>query len=478
MPLKQFWIALIKQLRSPVTYPDLEPLRRGLTYQSVLFIAVLKWFILASITGAIVGFATTGFLKLLEWSVKFGEVYPYTILLLPVGMAASAAMTHYIVPEAKGHGTEKVIEAVHRRSGRISPLVVPVKLLATLVTIAFGGSVGKEGPCAQIGAGIASQFANLVRFSDVDRKKLVICGISAGFASVFGTPIAGAIFGVEVLVIGGLMYDVLLPSFIAGMVSFHISSAFGIIYLHHPLKYAPVFSESLLFTVLVAAVFFGIVGALLSESLRRMDSLVDSLKLWPPAAGALGGLIVVALSFVFSRQYLGLGLTTIEDALGGHPVQWYAFLAKILFTSITLAFWGSGGIVTPIFFIGATAGLAFATWFGLPLTTYAAIGMVSVLAGAANTPIAASIMSIEMFGPAIGPYAAVACVVSFLIGGYRSVYPSQILGIAKSESLRARLGEEIGTLEPELGWKSRRWLASGLRVFRKRNRGWDKDEDD
>ncbi len=147
-----------------------------------------------------------------------------------MAFVASTALVKYLAPEAKGHGTEKVIEAVHKRSGKMDPHVVPVKLLATVITIATGGSAGKEGPCAQIGAGLASLLADLFRFDDSDRKKLVICGISAGFSTVFGTPIAGAIFGVEVLFVGSLMYEVLLPSFVAGIVGFQVSSALGVSY--------------------------------------------------------------------------------------------------------------------------------------------------------------------------------------------------------------------------------------------------------
>ena len=155
----------------------------------------------------------------------------------------SNLIVKYLAPEAEGHGTEKVIEAVHKRSGKINPLVVPIKLIATIITIALGGSAGKEGPCAQIGAGLSSAFADLLRFGNRDRKKLVICGISAGFATVFGTPIAGAIFGVEVLFVGGLIYDVLLPAFVAGIVGYHVSSGLGITYFYHQLNFVPVFSS-------------------------------------------------------------------------------------------------------------------------------------------------------------------------------------------------------------------------------------------
>jgi H+/Cl- antiporter ClcA len=159
--------------------------------------------------------------------------------------------------------------------------------------------------------------------------------------------------------------------------------------------------------------------------------------------GILGGIVLIGLAFLFSVRYLGLGLDTIESALEGGKIPWSAAGAKMLFTSITLNFGGSGGIVTPIFFIGATAGNVFGRALGLDPAVFAAIGMVSLLAGAANTPIAASIMAVEMFGPAVAPYAAVACVISFLMTGHRSVYPSQILSMSKSSSILVEKGREI-----------------------------------
>jgi H+/Cl- antiporter ClcA len=411
--------------------------------ESVLFISILKWLLLASCVGILVGFSTTFFLKVLEAGSVFCNGFKYYFLLLPLALMASSLIVRYLAPEAAGHGTEKVIEAIHKRSGKINPFVVPVKLLATVITIALGGSAGKEGPCAQIGAGLSSIFSDIVRFDNKDRKKLVICGISAGFATVFGTPIAGAIFGVEVLFIGGLLYDVLLPSFVAGIVGYQVSSALGISYFYGPLNFIPRFSSLFFIKVCMGGVFFGICSLLLIESLKLFEHLSKRIKIWDPYKGLVGGTALVLLTLLFSARYLGLGLDTIRGALEGDSIPTGAFLLKTLFTSITLNFGGSGGIVTPIFFVGATSGNVFSQIFGFDKAIFSAIGMVSLLAGAANAPISASIMAVELFGPAVAPYAAVSCVISFLMTGHRSVYPSQVLATKKSSSIQVTTGGEV-----------------------------------
>ncbi|MCD1295566.1 voltage-gated chloride channel [Methanocella sp. CWC-04] len=396
-----------------------------------LFIGVLKWILYAAFIGIMVGVSTTIFLKALGWSTQYTHQYNYYFLLLPLAFFSSSWLIKKLASEAEGHGTDKVIEAVHLRSGKINPMVIPVKLVATVLTIAFGGSAGKEGPCAQIGAGLSSLFADIFKFSDEDRKKFVICGISAGFSSVFGTPIAGAIFGVEVLFVGNLLYGVLLPSFIAGMVSFYVTTLLGITYLYSPLPFVPDLSEMFLLKVIVSGVFFGICSLVLIECMNYFKKLSGKINASEHVKALVGGFSLVVLALIFSPMYLGLGMDTVESTVQGNTVEWYAFLLKMVFTGITLSFGGSGGILTPIFFIGSTAGVFFAEVFGLDIATFAAIGLVSVLSGATKSPIASSIMSIEIFGPHIGPYAAIACIISFIISGPRSVYPSQVFSLKK-----------------------------------------------
>ncbi len=441
-------------------------MKRRLKEESVIFVSVVKWLVLATVIGIIVGLSTAAFLKILHLSIDAVTGYGYYFILLPLALYVSTLIVRRLAPEAEGHGTEKVIEAVHKRSGRIKAAVVPVKLTATLVTLAFGGSAGKEGPCAQIGAGLSSIFASLFRFDENDRKKLVICGISGGFAAVFGTPIAGAIFGMEVLFVGAMLYDVLLPSFVAGIISYQVSSSLGITYFYYPLEFVPHFSEAFFLKVVAAGIFFGLCSFLLIEALNLGKKYAGKLEMPETRKALLGGLMLVVLSLIFSTRYLGLGLETIHSTLEGGEIPWYSVFAKMLFTSITLNFGGSGGIVTPIFFIGASSGNLFARIMGLDTAMFAAIGLVSLLAGAANTPIAASIMAVELFGPKVAPFAAVSIVISFLMTGHRSVYPSQVLAIRKSSSIHVDLGKEMEIIRARYRYRDRSVIGGILKALK------------
>ncbi len=245
-----------------------------------------------------------------------------------------------------------------------------------------------------------------------------------------------------------MLYDVLLPSFVAGIVGYQVSSTLGVTYFHGPHCVTPAFSSYFFLKVCLGGLFFGLCSLLLIEVLGLFHHAGQRLKIWTPWKGLLGGTVLIALSCLFSTRYFGLGLDTIEGALQGEHVPAAAFVLKMLFTAITLGFGGSGGIITPIFFVGAAAGNTFGSAMGFDPALFSSIGMVALLAGAANTPISASIMTIEFFGPEIAPYAAVACIISYLLTGHRSVYPSQVLSLAKSSSLKVTTGSEMRDAGP------------------------------
>ncbi len=426
-------------------------MKKHVTEQTVIFFSVTKWLFLSSAMGVIIGALMALFLWTLEYSVDHRGILgiPY-YFILPLALPLTIFIIRAFAPTAQGHGTEKVIEAVHKNNGKIQVAVMPIKLLATVFTIFAGGSVGKEGPGAQIGAGASSVIASLLKFSDTDRKKLVICGISAGFASVFGTPIAGAIFGIEVLTIGIILYDVLLPSFIAGFAAFTTAQFLGVDYTYFDIHFYKAVNLDLVLIgeVIVAGIFFGFVADFFITILTETERIINNIKYNRYLKAFAAGTIMVIATLIVGDRYLGLGLGIIENSLDPEgflsaDIHWYDFILKTIFTSISLGSGGSGGIVTPIFYVGATSGVVFGHIMHNEVALFAALGFVSVLAGTTNAPIASVIMAVELFGIEIAHYAAISAVIAFLVSGHRSVFPSQRIAMSKAGNIKVEEGDDI-----------------------------------
>ena len=427
--------------------PRLADEGRWYAEHTALLISTSKWALLGASAGVCVGLGTRAFLAALAAAnvavgrLRLGPLGPSA--LLPLVLPLSVWLVRRFAPDARGHGTEAVIAAVHERSGKIEWRVAPIKLLATVATLAFGGSVGKEGPCAQIGAAITSFFADRLRLSDEDRRRLVVCGIGAGFAAVFGTPVSGALFGIEVLYLGRIEYPVLFPCLVAGIVA-HLVCGVGppVPALHE--SFGALGQSTLVGLSLAFGVAFGLMALVLIESLRGVETLVRRYEAHPYRVAAAGGLVLAIFYGAVGERYAGLGTATIEQAMTGVvDFGLLAFAFKIFATAVTLETGGSGGIVTPIFFVGAAGGAALAHAVGLPPGAFAAFGFVSVLAAAANTPIAAAVMGIELLPGPVGVFAALCAGTAFLIVGHRSVYASQKLGFSKSAGLDLPLETSI-----------------------------------
>ncbi|MHB1312032.1 MAG: chloride channel protein [Gemmatimonadaceae bacterium] len=451
--MTRFWRYLAR-LRAAMIEPGAPRLAdesQWYTEHAALLVSTLKWAFLGAGAGACVGLGTRGFLwtignapTAVRWITA--DAFP-AYWLLPLALPLCVWLIRTFAPEARGHGTEAVIAAIHQRSGRIDWLIAPVKLAGTVVTLAFGGSVGKEGPAAQIGAALTSLFADLLRLKDEDRRRLVICGISAGFAAVFGTPVSGALFGIEVLYLGRLDYTVIFPALVAGIVG-HLACGvrppFPV--LHD--AFADANQVRIIVTSIVSGAIFGLVALLLIETLRGIERGLRRFEAHPYLVAAGGGALLIILYSVAGERYAGLGTDTIDGVLrGATVVTAAAFLIKILATGLTLETGGSGGILTPVFFIGATSGAALAPLFGVPAGLLASFGFVAVLAAAANTPLAAAVMAIELLPTEMAVYAALAAATAFLMVGHRSVYASQKLGFSKSAGLEVALGGDIGDFD-------------------------------
>lgn len=388
---------------------------------------IFKWFILATVIGVTVGVMDALFLKTLDQCLSWRNQIPFFYLALPFGLYIVALLARKVAKAHKDYSTDAVIKQINAYKP-VSFISIIKAFFLSIATMVLGGSAGKEAPCADVGAGIGSCLARVFHLSVADARKMMICGVSAGFAGVFGVPISGALFGLEVLWVGHIFYEVMFAALVAGITSFQVTSYLGVNYIYHPLAFMPVFSEQFFLKMIIAGIFFGLVSILFIEmnKFARVVFRYITTRFGLFWTCTIGGLILVAFGYFLSPLYLGLGMAGINGPLSGEPLTSpFGFLYKIITTSVTLAAGGIGGLVTPVFFIGAQAGAMLSEFLRVDSHTLAALGLVAVLAGTANTPLAASVMAIELFGAEIAPYATVACVISFLVTGKQSLYPHQ-----------------------------------------------------
>ncbi len=426
---------------------------------------VLQWLFLATITGFIVGTGTSLFLHCLFFLAgrSFSAPLWLQMSLLPLGGLLNGLLLYYGYKINRTGLKDSVMAAVYEQRGRMPIKTLIIKPVAAIITLATGGSAGKEGPCSHIGASLAAGLGQLLRLNPELQKRLVACGVSAGFASVFGTPVAGAIYGIEVLAIGRIRHDFLFPAIVAGITSYQVSQFWGIPYQQYQIAFLAHFSELLFFKTVLIGIICGIAAWVFVDTLRGVQSLFARLQtrfsLWPPLMPFLGGLVLAAMILVIPTEYLGLSLPLMDRALGGESMPYLGFLWKTLLVAVTLGSGFYGGIVTPQFVIGAVTGNAFAHLLGVAPALGAGVGLVAVMAAASNTPIAAIIMGVELFGSAGMLYVTGASIVAYLVVGHRSVYPEQRLVYSKSSWIQARPDLPIGQEKVHLSYGLLKWWS-------------------
>lgn len=419
---------------------------------SAMIVSFAKWILLGGIIGILTGSASAIFLKGLDRVTLTRLEQPWLLYLLPVGGAlVSYIYMKYGANSSKGNNL--ILEQIRGGQETIPLRMAPLVLFGTLVTHLLGGSAGREGTAVQMGGSLAEGFGRLIRIDADDRRLLLMCGISGGFGSVFGTPLAGAIFGLEVIAIGMISHRALVPCFAASFVgNLTATYVWKVGHLHYEMGQVPALSGVVLLKVCFAAVLFGLTARLFSELCHFLKKWFTRLLPNPVIKTAVGGLAVIALVYVAgSRDYLGLGIPLIQDSFGDEGVSPFAFLWKLLFTSVTLGAGFQGGEVTPLFAIGAALGSSLADLLHLYGPFLAALGFIAVFCGAANTPLACFIMGIELFGSEGAVYLMIACIISYVFSGHTGIYSSQQIGISKSSSLP--IPDEILTLGD---WKNRK----------------------
>lgn len=439
-------------------------MRETLVEPLVMLTTVLQWLVLSIITGALVGTGVSFFLIALFALTgrSFDAPLWLQMTLLPLGGLANGLLLYYGYRLNRTGLADSVIAAVHDQRGRMPLLTLPLKPIAALITLACGGSAGKEGPCSHLGASLASGLGRLLHVNGELQKRLVACGVSAGFASVFGTPIAGAIYGVEVLAIGRIRHDFLLPAIIGGVTSYQVSQFWGVPYDTFQIAF-PVFSQWLFIKTLLLGIICGLAARVYVDffhiSRNLFNRLRTALRLWPPLMPMLGGILLALAMLWIPSDYFGLSLPLMERALHGENMPWLGFLWKSLLVAITLGSGFYGGVVTPQFVIGAVTGSAFAHLFGVSPAVGAATGLVAVVASASNTPVAAILMGVELFGGNGLLYVCGAAMSAYLMIGHRSIYPDQHLAYAKSSWIRIRPDLPVGQEKVRLSYALLKWWS-------------------
>lgn len=395
-----------------------------------ILLTIFKWILICILTGILSGSASAFFLVSLEWVTQFRIHHDWIIWLLPIG-GFLVGLSYYYWGESVVKGNNLLLEEYENPKKIIPFKMAPLVLSGTLLTHLFGGSAGREGTAVQMGGAIADQFTKFFKLDDSERKILIILGISAGFASVFGTPLAGAVFALEVLYFSKINFKSIVLSFLTAYAAYFTVEFWQVKHTHYSIPDVPEINLINLFYTIIISILFGFAALLFSRSTHLWSSLFSKNIKYPPLRPFIGGVILaIAIAGFGLTKFAGLGVPVIVDSFS-NANPWYDFLLKILFTGFTLGAGFKGGEVTPLFFVGATLGSALSVIVPMPIALLAGMGFVAVFSGATHTPLACTIMGMELFGIAPGLFIAIACSIAYFSSGSVGIYKSQIVKGAK-----------------------------------------------
>lgn len=389
-----------------------------------------KWIFICVLIGIFSGSASAFFLVSLEWVTQFREHNNWIIWLLPVG-GLYIGWLYYKYGTTVVKGNNLLLEEYENPQKTIPFRMAPMVLISTLITHLFGGSAGREGTAVQMSGAIADQFTTYFKLDNSDRRTLIILGISAGFASVFGTPLAGAIFALEVLYFSKINLKSSVLSFVVAYIAYFTVEILKVKHTHYSIPEVPEISINTLWLSIAVGIVFGLAAMIFSRTTHFWGRLFAKTIEYAPLRPFVGGLIlVIAIYLMGTTKFIGLGIPSIVESFSTANTP-YDFLLKILFTGFTLGAGFKGGEVTPLFFVGATLGSALSVVVPLPIALLAGMGFVAVFSGATHTPIACTVMGMELFGIESGVFIGIACLVAYFASGSVGIYHSQIVKGAK-----------------------------------------------
>lgn len=389
-----------------------------------ILINFIKWFLLAFLSGSLVAIVISMFLKSLQLATYVRENNKWIIFLLPFG-GALVSYIYYKYGNNSSKGNNLIIQRINEGEGYIPFRMAPLVFFGTFITHLFGGSAGREGTGVQIGASISARLGKILRLNAEDTTIIIISGVSSGFGVVFGTPIAGTIFGLEVSTVGRMRYEAIIPCLVSSYIGNSIALLFKVQHTHYYMEEVAVNNPSVFYKVILCAILFGIVSKVFAETTHYLKKYFTEKFPKSYAKSFVGGLIIVGLILIINdRSYLGLSLDLLRDSFN-QPVIEYAFIIKLILTSITLATGFQGGEVTPLFVMGATFGNFLSPIVNLPRSFLTGLGMIGVFCGGTKTPIASFVMALELFGGGNIKYIFLVCAISYVFSGRRGIYTSQ-----------------------------------------------------
>lgn len=409
----------------------LERLNRYLEGSEKGVYVFLIWSFIGAVIGAVVGVVGITFHILLEEVTAFRMSHPWILFLLPLGGLVIAGLYHLLRMQ-NDRGTNLILIAV-RVNEKVSLRLTPLIFISTIITHLLGGSAGREGAALQIGGSIGSFIGRKIKLDEKDERIITMCGMSAGFAALFGTPVAAVVFSMEVITVGIMHYSAIVPSIIAAITATGISMACGVMPTAFTLESVPALSPSGVGSVILLGMFCAGVSVLFCLAMETAGKYYKQIFKNGYIRIFVGGCIVVAITLLLgTRDYNGAGMDVIARAVAGEA-EYPAFLWKILLTALTLGAGYKGGEIVPSFFVGATFGCVIGPWIGLPASFAAGTGMAALFCGVTNCPIASVILCVELFGAEGIAYYTLACAVSYMLSGYYGLYSEQKIMYSKMQ---------------------------------------------